>query len=88
MSFALFFWPQFLLFPGGVETEHYYIGHGFLIYVAIVFWCAAAYGFARLTNRLAFLVKVLLVYPAIVVVAVVVHTGLRVLGISAVLEGP
>jgi len=88
VSFALFFWPQLLLFPSGVETEHYYIGHGVLIYVATAFWCVVAYGFARLTNRFAFVVRVLLVYPAIVAVAVVVHGGLWVFGMSGILDGP
>ena len=84
----LFFWPQLLLFPNGVNAGPTFVGHGVLGYVAAIIWVSIALAFGWYTRSATLFMQGLLILPVIIVAAFLVHAGLALFDVHATLDGP
>lgn len=93
VSHILFFWPQLTLLPGGLSmavgaADSHTIGYGAMLPWTLTFWCGVGVAFGWLTRRRGVAVKIALVYPVAMSVAVGVFVLLQLFGIGPVLDGP
>jgi hypothetical protein len=86
---ALFFWPQYLLLPGGIRaagaTAAY--GAGVVPVVAAAFWLAVAAGMARATLRWRKRWALPALFATVAVIGAALLFGLRSAGFAPVLDG-
>jgi hypothetical protein len=87
---ALFFWPQYLLLPGGIRaaTASGAYGAGIVPLIAAAFWLAVVAGLARATLHWRKRWAIPALFATVVVVSEALLLTLRLAGFAPVLDGP
>ncbi len=89
----LFFWPQIAILPFGIYNTEIgdsitYLKHGQSVVLASIFWILVGLAYAWLTRRLRLRYQILIIYPVIVLIAIIASFVMELTGYSAYLEGP
>jgi hypothetical protein len=86
---ALFFWPQYLLLPGGIRaaTASVAYGAGVVSLIAATFWLAVVAGLARATLHWRKRWAIPALFAAVGIIGEVLLLALRLAGFAPVLDG-
>lgn len=89
----LFFWPQLVILPFGIYNTEIgdsitYLNHGQSVVLASIFWILVGLVYAWLTRRLRLRYQIFIIYPVIVLIAVIASLLLELVGYSAYIDGP
>jgi hypothetical protein len=86
---ALFFWPQYLLLPGGIRSVSAsgVYGAGIVPLIAVVFWLAVVAALARATLHWRKRWAIPALFATVIAVTEALLLALRLVGFAPVLDG-